>query len=423
MYIAGRIGGARPQPALFNLVIVWIIFGATPLAVGVLVLQSSPQRTRVWLRTLVGVFLLFLVVGADGNLGPTNWHGAFRREKRPGTDAASLKRTVVTPVLAADMAEGTNLLWCCTFQLAWNEARRITGGDIQLEKRQRVIEERMSPALNKESFTKESLDESSFVAMAGLVKDNIHEKIRSAIEEKFRGEFKPRFIPDKSLTPNPDDLVVYACLYKNLSFPVPFERLDELLTFGGTRVPAFGMGPHREAIERMYPQVLILDYRNEDDFVIELKTESDGDRLILAKLQPQSTFSETLSTASARVSNRRPESATTNDLLLVPRMKFDITREFKEIERLHLIPKSTNIASNLNLVSAVQNTAFELNEKGVELRSESHVAFACAAQRDPAPKHRLIFDKPFLVLMQRSDAKMPYFALWVDNPEVLVSWR
>jgi len=35
----------------------------------------------------------------------------------------------------------------------------------------------------------------------------------------------------------------------------------------------------------------------------------------------------------------------------------------------------------------------------------------------------MIFDKPFLVLVQRSDAKMPYFALWVDNPEILVSWK
>ena len=32
----------------------------------------------------------------------------------------------------------------------------------------------------------------------------------------------------------------------------------------------------------------------------------------------------------------------------------------------------------------------------------------------------MIFDKPFLIMLQRSDAKMPYFALWVDNAELLV---
>jgi hypothetical protein len=32
----------------------------------------------------------------------------------------------------------------------------------------------------------------------------------------------------------------------------------------------------------------------------------------------------------------------------------------------------------------------------------------------------MIFDKPFLVLMRRADRTMPYFALWVDNAELMV---
>ncbi len=64
-----------------------------------------------------------------------------------------------------------------------------------------------------------------------------------------------------------------------------------------------------------------------------------------------------------------------------------------------------------------------MNEKGVELKSEAHMAFGCAKQEAPVPKHRMIFDKPFLILMQRRDAKTPYFVFWVDNPEALVSWK
>ncbi len=75
------------------------------------------------------------------------------------------------------------------------------------------------------------------------------------------------------------------------------------------------------------------------------------------------------------------------------------------------------------LLSAAQNTVFEMNEKGVELKSEAHMAFGCAAEEEPVPKHKMIFDKPFLILMQRREARVPYFALWVDNPEVLISWK
>jgi len=124
-----------------------------------------------------------------------------------------------------------------------------------------------------------------------------------------------------------------------------------------------------------------------------------------------------------RIKHGQAETAATNDLLLVPRVKLDITREYSEIEGLWLIPKGTNVAKDLLLRSAVQSTAFEMSEKGVELKSEAHMAFGCAQQEEPIPKHKMIFDKPFLIFMQRRDAQIPYFVLWVDNPEVLISWK
>ena len=98
----------------------------------------------------------------------------------------------------------------------------------------------MVTALNRHAFTKDSIDDSSYVALAGFVKDNIHEKIRSAVDAKFNGSFKPRLLPDPGLTPRPQDFVAYACLHKTLGFPVPFERLDEALAFEGVQVCAFG---------------------------------------------------------------------------------------------------------------------------------------------------------------------------------------
>jgi hypothetical protein len=50
------------------------------------------------------------------------------------------------------------------------------------------------------------------------------------------------------------------------------------------------------------------------------------------------------------------------------------------------------------------------------------MAFGCGVEEPPVRQHRMIFDKPFLLLMQRQGAKVPYFALWVDNAELLVPW-
>jgi hypothetical protein len=54
------------------------------------------------------------------------------------------------------------------------------------------------------------------------------------------------------------------------------------------------------------------------------------------------------------------------------------------------------------------------------LRSESHISLGCSKSAPPPlPQHVMVFDRPFLIMLQRSDADVPYFALWVENPEIL----
>ena len=414
----GRISGEPPERGLMGVFFAWLIFGAAPLSGWILCRSTESARKRFRWRLLAVVFLLFLIVGADGALGPKNWHRAFSREKLPGIDAAKLTQTIVTPHLETGIAKGTNLLWCGTFQLAWNEACRLTGGDLQL-----ADDPTLGRSLNKHTFNKDSLDESCYVAMAGFVKDNIHDAIRKAIEAKFQGAHKPRLIPDKARSPNGKDLVVYAFLWKHLTFATPFERIDDLLRFEGTLVPAFGISRYKKSLENLYPQVSILDYQNEDDFIVELKTQSGGDRLILAKLKPNSNLGEILETVGKRIREGHTETAGTNDFLLVPRIKLDITKRYSEIENRRVIPKDPRISKDLYVTSALQNILFEMNEKGVELKSEAHMTLSCSKEARPALQHVMVFDKPFLILMQKRDSKVPYFAFWVDNTEALVSWK
>jgi hypothetical protein len=429
-YLFERIGGGRPSPGLAHSFIPWLILGAGPLFFGELLLQRGGLTRRHWLwRVLLGVLLLFVVLGADALCGPKNWHAPFRRERMLVADAQGMKATCVSPHLEAEIAKGTNLIWCGTFQLCWNEACDLTGGDLRLTNALRHFglrppspDDPMVTALNEHAFTKESIDEASYVALADFVTNAIHDRIERAIKEKFHGSFKPRFVPDRRLTPRPQDFVAYACLYKNLSFPVPFERLEDEFRFENVPVRAFGIGSTKVAHDNMYPQMRILDYRGTDDFVIELKTRSEDDRLILAKVQPQRKLGETVAAVRERVVRGKPEPTLTNDVLIVPRMNFELTRRYTEIEGRLLVPRSASVAKDLFLLSAVQNTRFEMNEKGVELRSEAHMAFGCAKEAPPARSHRMIFDKPFLLLMERTGAKMPYFALWVDNSELLVPW-
>jgi hypothetical protein len=262
---------------------------------------------------------------------------------------------------------------------------------------------------------------SGYIALAGFVRDGIHDRIRRALDDTFGGLARPKYIPPPDLTPRPQDIVAYAYLFKHLEFAVPFERLDEPITFGPRKLAGFGMSGLKPGCGDMCPQVLLLDYRTPDDFVIEPRTKSAGDRLILAKCAPGETLARTVDATLRRADPAKAAQATPGDVLRVPKLNFDVTRRYGELEGKRLVSGNPAVAKDLILLSALQNTRFQLDEKGVRLRSEGHMAFGCSRAAMPEPKHVMVFDRPFLITLVQTGAKAPYFALWVDNVELLVT--
>ena len=58
--------------------------------------------------------------------------------------AEELSHTIVTPHLEQELTPGKNVLWCCTFQLVWNEFCALSGKAPRWEN-----EPPMVPILNK----------------------------------------------------------------------------------------------------------------------------------------------------------------------------------------------------------------------------------------------------------------------------------
>ena len=360
---------------------------------------------------LLGLFCIVAVCTSRSHDESFTEEGLFE------TDASELKCTIVTPHLEAAVVPGEGILWCGSFQLAWNEACSLFGGGLRFGD-----EPTMVTVLNKRTFTRQYLDAESYVAVADLVENDVHRQIVQQLECTFAGEATPHYIPPEGLTPRPQDVVVYAYLYKNLEFQTPFERLAEPIVFGGSQVPCFGIGEEYKSKHfEMLKQLQILDYQNEDDFVIELRTKGVRDRVILAKVQPGTTLEATIEAVQNRAANSDPASPQIGDVLKVPKFNFDITRRYRELEGKKLLHTNPSLASDLVVGSAIQNVRFQFDEKGVRLRSESHVTFGCGGPPPPPPtRHIMVFDEPFLLLLQRVEADVPYFAVWVANPEVLV---
>ncbi len=364
--------------------------------------------------TAVGLFLAAMLCGLPSC---QNHDIAYTGKGLLTASAAKLKTTAITPHLQTPIAPGRNVLWCGTFQLTWNEVCKLIGEDVHF-----VKDPPMVAFLNKKAFAEADLDDESYVALAGFVRDGIRAKIQAELQRKFKGRARPRLLPNMGLTPRPQDIIAYAYLFKHLEFATPFEKLDGLLDFQGTDLPAFGMGrEYKRGRERMYSQVSILDYRSPDDFIIELKTKAASDRLILAKVAPAATLAETIAHVTSRCEKAAPAEATDGDILKIPKLNFDLTRTYKEIMGRGLVAKNPDVAKDLGLQRADQNIRFQMDEKGVRLRSEAVMQFGCgAAPAAPRPRHIMIFDKPFLIMLKRAGAKSPYLALWVANVELLV---
>lgn len=340
----------------------------------------------------------------------------FREPAALVASADQLTTTDISAVLAAPIKSGRNVLWCGSFQLAWNEACKLAGGALQFQPPVPPL----ATILNQRDFDSTDLDADSYVATAGYVRDGIVQKIAPLLQQKFHGHAHPHLAQDGSAFPSPNDIVAYCYLYQNLVFPKPFERLDDPLPFDGHDTACFGMGSYKPGHEPMAGEVSILDYRGENDFIIELKTQSPGEHLILAKISPGATLADTVGAVQQRIAAGKPVAAEPADLLEIPKMNFDISRNYDELCGVPLLPSAAGMASGLRIVSAEQDTRFLMDEKGVQLRSESNLSFGCAAEEMPRPTHLLIFDRPFLVTLTHTGAHLPYFALWIGNADLLV---
>jgi len=387
---------------------------------------------RKWIFIVIVIFLL--VAGGAISYYFYKKTSPALKEKPPGrVSSTSLKKTIITPHMEQSIIKDQNIVYCSTFQLAWNELKDgIVKEDIKM-----TDEPPMVKILNKGLSTKSDLSEKDYVAMAGFGKDNIVEKINKELTKKFKNEATPvESIP-------PDGLMIYSFLYKNLEFKKEFESIVGAFPFfysnGQTsKVGAFGINycGTPECIkshEKYVKQVDVLYYPSDDelygditqkhpnvnlmsadltefiDFVIRLNEKAGEDEIILAKIKPEDTLQKTVEAVNELIKNRKPEALSTIDVLNIPKFLFDIEHTFGPLLGKLLQNKGV---TGFPIARATQTIMFKLDEKGAMVKSTSNMVAAAI------PK-QLIFDRPFLIYLKEKNAKWPYFAMWVANSELM----
>ncbi len=325
---------------------------------------------------------------------------------------------LVTPTLDAPLDASRTTVWCSTFQLAWNELRdNVVKEDVRLTDGPAYV-----PSLNAGRTGREDITAGSFVIGSGFGRDGIVETLRRSLKEHFGAE-----APQLNITLGSGDLLVYAALQRHLPFAVPFDRLQQPLAFHlGEKlmnVSAFGISDgtkKKEAFMKLEEQVDVLHYAGERDVVIRLKPSEAGEEIVLARIPPADSLAATLQAVRERLGPPSPRPKGTSrspgirldDELRIPVISLDVEAVFRE-----LIGKTIENAAlaKLHIFDARQHIAFQLDEKGADVRSEARVGF----KGEKHEGRRLVFDGPFLLYLKRMDREQPYLVAWIGDGSAL----
>ncbi|MBL8819686.1 MAG: DUF1559 domain-containing protein [Planctomyces sp.] len=338
----------------------------------------------------------------------------------PQQDASVFARTDVLPVPTMPIVTDRNYLYCATFRIAWDGLRQTPGSPVNLKPMSPISSE-----LNRLAYSRNNLDPDTY--FAATVDSTDAAKMKDELQQRFPGAAGPTTSPADEKAKG---LVIFAYLLKSLPFADAFDGNTTPLLFPDnstkTRVASFGGSPGRY-------QVHIADYRTDEDFIIELKTESKRDVMLLAKIPAESTMQATIDRILKRVTSPNPLhtrfTLEWNEDLLIPKLSFNIRKSYDQLLGCELVdrPISKDQSENVELISqAEQATAFVLNERGAKLESTAEIEgfvseFGDDAPPPPPPKIRKFhFDRPYLVLLREQQSSEPYFAVWIANTELML---
>ena len=201
---------------------------------------------------------------------------------------------------------------------------------------------------------------------------------------------------------------------KEFEFLEPFSTAMGGLNFNNseTKVKCFGVDGANNPIARK--NVEILFYNSENDFAIKLNTK-EGEEVILYKTTDENkSFEDNYNRIKEQQDLYSGEKVfEDDDILRIPFIKVNDEINYDEL-------CGRDIKNSIYYIKqALQTIDFELNNVGGSVKSEAVIEATMKAGLNISRK--MIFDSDFILYLKESNKKQPYFALKVDNIDVLIS--
>lgn len=293
-------------------------------------------------------------------------------------------------------------VWVGTFQLVWNDFMdRVIHNPVRFREGTPV----MVQELNKQLFTTDDISDSSYYKITAKVTNNTKKQISKAIRKKFK---ESSDILDKlDLTPRNDKYIIYAMLKKDFEFKNEFNKLGKS-AFGEDQTAEY-FGVKKGSKDEFGSGVKVLFYNDKDDFAVMLTTKTN-DEVYLYKNSANKEFyylyADMLKKQDAYQGSKEFGN---DDELKVPNIKLFEEKAFKELAGRRVM------GTNLQIDQAIETIKFEMDNKGVKLKSEAAMTFMKMSLM-PDDEQRLFYlDDTFVIFLKEKGKKNPYFALRVHD--------
>jgi hypothetical protein len=136
------------------------------------------------------------------------------------------EQTTISPYLEAKLDSINNTLYCASFQMAWSKMRnQVIKEDIRLTGNPPTARQ-----LNRQLLGNDDVSSGSYVAEAGVLSQELIERINMGLQEKF-GDQGGEIFKMPQTAAGDRSIIAYAYLQKNLEFRTEFEKLTAPVSF------------------------------------------------------------------------------------------------------------------------------------------------------------------------------------------------
>lgn len=301
----------------------------------------------------------------------------------------SSKKSSFVPTLHHDFDTTKNALYAATKSLVWDELKLLLNDTILVNEKHKDLSLLNASLLHREALSKNDYTSTIKQLENGLI----------SIETKMELGFE---------------------------YEIPFDKYSNKLKFDGKNVECFGFLPkQRDFAENNQIQRII--YFDDDNFLIYLATKGD-DQIALFKTEKHYSnlveLIEDIKSYNKQIRTFRDQYSTywrtefcDEDMVLIPMISFNLETHFPCFEG-----KSFQCGNKeYKIAKSTQSIAFVMDEKGVHFKSTAKDEIFGSIEKSvhSVPK-KLIFDKPFYILLTKKNKKVPYFIAFIRNTELMI---